>query len=891
MKKLMTVIAAVTAAFGLYADDYFSASTVDFKDLTAGDAYTFPADPGSLEMHWYNPGGAEGTITEGTPNFLALEADAPVYRAASIVELTPEQVAIAAEADEDLGTEARGGIIFDQKVKFSAFDIDTVVPEGLDTEGAKIAVWVKTITEEDGETPAVNHLMVTAGKLDEQLLPDFEKSVVTVDAGVIEVDEFHQLKITAIEAGYVDGVVVPGFTVTIDNSETPITWGTEEDLFPVDPSLSGGKYSAEGAALINSKQLFPSLVAYNGEATLNPNTLQGVAFKGTGAIESIDITAKGLYNIEVAITAPAGAKIVKVNDEDYTGGKVSITPGSDVKVELAADGAYVVKKPVQTIEGVKGDITADQFEDGTVVEAVAQIGDVYYETLPEAVAAADGTADVKLIKSCTIAEWIIVNKAVTIDFGEFTLTPAEGFSKDALLCVNHGGDVTLKGTTGGIDSATKMCAIKFTSTSEDKIKIAEAVDANAAKLTIVGGVYSGYNYGISGNGTLYYENGSALPSTGADYSAAYWTRGNCKLVVSGGTIKAVANDGVAIYQPQACVTTISAGTITGEAFGIYAKSGSVSVSGGEISSTATAFVDPTVNNNGANGSGVAMVVETGSEQGAYANNLTFSVTGGKFTSVGAAVVNFVRTGAEPIVPGISGGLFKATPDVALIVPVEGKIAKWVDDADGYVKPAYDEEIKTYTVWFSTNKVDVAEKTLTDVEEGTVLEAKQIPDFGEGTWDVEPLGAIITCDTNFNFTVKAEENWDVDPEDEDKPASEVWTKVPENLADVPAGKLSTWAKANNVPFGGEFTETMEEAYLLDCAPDKVAEEKAKINIASIEFKDGEWVITTVSGDEADDVFGNGKLELVDVTKDVTGAEGSDAAKLWKMKLVPITATKE
>ena len=886
MKKLMTVIAAVTAAFGLYADDYFSASTVDFKDLTAGDAYTFPADPGSLEMHWYNPGGAEGTITEGTPNFLALEADAPVYRAASIVELTPEQVAIAAEADEDLGTEARGGIIFDQKVKFSAFDTDTVVPEGLDAEGAKIAVWVKTIQEEASEDPAINHLMITAGNLDIMLTPDKDTPFVTKELTTenIDVNKFYQLTITAIEAGTVGGKVIPGFKVALDGEDIALA----EGLFPADPSVGGGTYSAEGADLIKVNKLFPSLVKYSLD---NAGTLQGVAFKGTGAVESIDISQKGLYNIEVAITAPAGAKIVKVNDEDYTGGKVSITPGSDVKVELAADGAYVVKKPVQTIEGVNGDITADQFEDGTVVEALAQIGDVYYETLPEAVAAADGTADVKLIKSCTIAEWIIVNKAVTIDFGEFTLTPAEGFSKDALLCVNHGGDVTLKGTTGGIDSATKMCAIKFTSTSEDKIKIAEAVDANAAKLTIVGGVYSGYNYGISGNGTLYYENGSALPSTGADYSAAYWTRGNCKLVVSGGTIKAVANDGVAIYQPQACVTTISAGTITGEAFGIYAKSGSVSVSGGEISSTATAFVDPTVNNNGANGSGVAMVVETGSEQGAYANNLTFSVTGGKFTSVGAAVVNFVRTGAEPIVPGISGGLFKATPDVALIVPVEGKIAKWVDDADGYVKPAYDEEIKTYTVWFSTNTVTVAEKTLTDVESGTVLEAKQIPDFGEGTWDVEPLGAIITCDTNFNFTVKAEENWDVDPEDEDKPASEVWTKVPENLADVPAGKLSTWAKANNVPFGGEFTETMEEAYLLDCAPDKVAEEKAKINIASIEFKDGEWVITTVSGDEADDVFGNGKLELVDVTKDVTGAEGSDAAKLWKMKLVPITATKE
>ena len=62
---------------------------------------------------------------------------------------------------------------------------------------------------------------------------------------------------------------------------------------------------------------------------------------------------------------------------------------------------------------------------------------------------------------------------------------------------------------------------------------------------------------------------------------------------------------------------------------------------------------------------------------------------------------------------------------------------------------------TYTVTFSTNTVAVAEKTLTDVKSGTQLAANQIPDFGEGTWDVQPLGAIITSNTNFNFTVKVD----------------------------------------------------------------------------------------------------------------------------------------
>ena len=142
------------------------------------------------------------------------------------------------------------------------------------------------------------------------------------------------------------------------------------------------------------------------------------------------------------------------------------------------------------------------------------------------------------------------------------------------------------------------------------------------------------------------------------------------------------------------------------------------------------------------------------------------------------------------------------------------------------------------------------------------------------------------------TAKAkQQGWDVPSGKDNAPASEVFGDLPQELTNVPAKKLSDWATANGVARDASLSETvMIDAYLLNCAPtqEKVAEEKAQINIASIEFKDGKWVVTTVSGNVETQEFGNGKLVLEDVTESITGAAGSDAAKLWKMKLVPITA---
>lgn len=92
------------------------------------------------------------------------------------------------------------------------------------------------------------------------------------------------------------------------------------------------------------------------------------------------------------------------------------------------------------------------------------------------------------------------------------------------------------------------------------------------------------------------------------------------------------------------------------------------------------------------------------------------------------------------------------------------------------------QLVTWEVKFSTNGTDVAEYT-TNVVDGQALAADQIPEFTGGTWDVDPTNAVITCNTNFNYTISGS-NWPEEWNDNNEPASmktafDKWIAVPGN----------------------------------------------------------------------------------------------------------------
>lgn len=180
----------------------------------------------------------------------------------------------------------------------------------------------------------------------------------------------------------------------------------------------------------------------------------------------------------------------------------------------------------------------------------------------------------------------------------------------------------------------------------------------------------------------------------------------------------------------------------------------------------------------------------------------------------------------------------------------------------YTLKAKEPTTDTWTVNFTTNTVQVA--SLSGVKDGTAIKADDIPEiFGtfKGTWDVNPTNAVITCDTNFNFTVEAEE-------------ITYPTYIPADNQDL-KDKFDTWA--TDVAGGDRDVGSVNlDAFLLNCKPADVTTEAAKFKIISIAKVGDKWVskVTGEKGEGAE--YGNGYVHFISVkaTKFATAGEGSD-----------------
>lgn len=238
-----------------------------------------------------------------------------------------------------------------------------------------------------------------------------------------------------------------------------------------------------------------------------------------------------------------------------------------------------------------------------------------------------------------------------------------------------------------------------------------------------------------------------------------------------------------------------------------------------------------------------------------------------------------------------------------------------------------------TMWevtFSTNTVEVA-GVETEVEDQMGLAPDQIPEFEGGAWDVDPATAVITCATNFNYTIQEPEptvytityvdavvtngvtEFTAETETFQLPtAADVeeraggefkgWTNelgvvvsqvekgTDHNLTfyavweaagvfyptyidlsnDEIKEKFNNWA--TNVAKDRDTESANLDAFLLNCAPDDVETAKAAFKITSIAKFGDEWVVKAcdkVDGEE----YQNGYVNIVPY--DING-EAADPA---------------
>jgi major membrane immunogen (membrane-anchored lipoprotein) len=228
---------------------------------------------------------------------------------------------------------------------------------------------------------------------------------------------------------------------------------------------------------------------------------------------------------------------------------------------------------------------------------------------------------------------LIIDKNVTIDLNEKTISAKKLNNSDSIFSVKRGATLTLSGN-GKVESNddSVYSAIKLT------VK-GETPTGESANVIINDGTYHGKYYAITGNGQ----------------------RGDTDLTINGGTFN---SDALAIYHPQNGKLTINGGTFESNDC-IIVKSGTVKITGGLFKSTGEK-VEFKHNGNGWNETGDCFAVEACDYPGLIPN---VEITGGTFISEnGAPVASYYQDGYEDkrLTKFVKGGKFNKELDSDLI---------------------------------------------------------------------------------------------------------------------------------------------------------------------------------------------------------------------------------
>lgn len=407
------------------------------------------------------------------------------------------------------------------------------------------------------------------------------------------------------------------------------------------------------------------------------------------------------------------------------------------------DGIITTNQPV-----IKGDSSIAKFFS-------ARIGDTYYASLANAVAAANNS-EVTLLKDVTLNSSLTVDKKMTLDLGGHTWK-ATGVKA---VYVAGNGDLTLQnGTLESVDIATNLCVAQVDCTAttvagDAKLTIAKDMTVRTnqgcgialfgsnsqykATLSVAGKVYGG-NQAVSGNGS--------------------WS--NTDITIEDGAVL-TSSDGTAIYHPQGGTLYIKGGTITGRDSAIAIKSGTLNISGGTIKATGPDTTPTTGYSNGVNASGAAIQIESNKNYcgnpgiASYneANAVQLNVTGGNIESQnGVAIYEYLDSAttqssvkginisagyikspkanfmlSEQLSPekiSITGGYFTSDPSAYV---AEGKAT--LTGTDGYRFMVGDKVTTNVVPTTTTPKTDVSNTIPNNQKDAVQNAAASVKDNGE-----------------------------------------------------------------------------------------------------------------------------------------------------------------
>ena len=268
---------------------------------------------------------------------------------------------------------------------------------------------------------------------------------------------------------------------------------------------------------------------------------------------------------------------VNIEKLDTTGAQ------SDQLFYVYKDSIISTNQPV-----VKGDSSIEKF-------FVAKVGDTYYKTLAEAVAAAKNNETVTLLKNAeTTVELSFTNKAITLDLNGKTVS---GTFTDNFSVIEAGENASLTVQDTSVAGTGKIASNKYGISARD-----------GGALIVKRGTIESEYAPLSGNNTA----------------------GDMNFTVNGGTL--TAKHGPAIYMPGQVNLSITDGVLNG---GISLRMGQVSISGGTINAATDGLDSPAEYYHYSGNAWLpdALYVFGGtytSENTTYGNSLHLNITGGTF---------------------------------------------------------------------------------------------------------------------------------------------------------------------------------------------------------------------------------------------------------------------
>ena len=419
----------------------------------------------------------------------------------------------------------------------------------------------------------------------------------------------------------------------------------------------------------------------------------GPSCTGAALVISEHVTKKGITAEVQAIenaTLTGVKSVAIVNPQGNTESQVTVTLGKATyngALEFSADAIATVTKTEAAQIAAPAGYEWDANGVLCAIEYVAQIGDVKYETLQSAFAAAKDGETVEMLANVSLAaneKVVIMDKAVTLA-GAFTVTAA-----GRAFNVQKGGTLTISSETTVIGTGTPATIFLWPYDFDSRALTSDdAAHYGKAKLVV--------------NGTVMYTtagNEGAISSNGNDSIAE--SKG-VEVIINGTVINECDS---ALYLPGKGTCTVNDGAyIEGTYAGIQMKAVTLTVNGGTIKATGEDQTPTALWSNGAKPSGCAIQMEGNT---AYAGGINLTVNGGTIESVNAKAIYAYGAKEKFGTISIAGGTIKGNTGVFLldkgmnkaIVPGTSK-AQFNQDVTDFCEEGYEtvklESAQYYTV--------------------------------------------------------------------------------------------------------------------------------------------------------------------------------------------------